>query len=87
MPRYEDGKFQQNATQNVFLLAMKSILDCKMIPKRILQHITRIQSSRRMFKNDSQPNQPKRRTHNIPHIKQQRNNNFRTNHFTKQIRM
>lgn len=33
MPRYEDGKFQQNATQNVFLLAMKSILDCKMIPK------------------------------------------------------
>ena len=33
MPRYEDGLFQQNATQNVFLLAMKSILDCKMIPK------------------------------------------------------
>lgn len=33
MPRYEDGLFQQNASQNVFLLAMKSILDCKMIPK------------------------------------------------------
>lgn len=33
MPRYEDGLFQQNAIQNVFLLAMKSILDCKMIPK------------------------------------------------------
>lgn len=33
MPRYEDGVFQQNSNQNVFLLAMKSILDCKMIPK------------------------------------------------------
>src|SRR5699024_9022292 len=30
MPRLSDGAFQQNANQNVFLLAIKSILDCKM---------------------------------------------------------
>lgn len=36
MPRYSDGVFQQNATQNVFLLAMKSILDCHMVPIEFL---------------------------------------------------
>ena len=36
MPRLSDGVFQQNANQNVFLLAIKSILDCKMIPKEFL---------------------------------------------------
>lgn len=31
MPRYSDGKFQKNATQNVFLSALKSIIDSKVI--------------------------------------------------------
>ena len=32
MPRCSDGLFQKNANQNVFLSALKAIMECKMIP-------------------------------------------------------
>lgn len=32
MPRHSDGLFQKNASQNVFLSALKAIMECKMLP-------------------------------------------------------
>lgn len=36
MPRFSDGVFQQNKTQNVFMASLKAIIDCKMIAKDFL---------------------------------------------------
>lgn len=36
MPRFSDGVFQQNKTQNVFMASLKAIIDCKMIAKEFL---------------------------------------------------
>lgn len=36
MPRISDGKFQKNENQNVFLKAIKAMVEAKMIPKEIM---------------------------------------------------
>ena len=36
MPRKSDGTFQINANQNIFLMTLKSILDCGLIAKDLL---------------------------------------------------